>query len=118
MDFTFTFVRIFVLVLWLAAPLLLLFVASIVVLGQIVGRLERWSRFDAFYWSFVTATTVGFGDIRPVRPAARVLSILIALHGIVLTGIIVASAVQSAGIAIEHSGELQRFRQLLQSLPN
>jgi len=115
MEFTFTFIRIFLQVLWLAAPLLLLFVASIVVLGQIVGYLERWRRFDAFYWSFITATTVGFGDIRPVRPVARVLSILVALHGIVLTGIIVAAAVQSAGIAIDQAGELQHLRQMLQS---
>jgi len=28
--------------------------------------------FDAFYWAWVTMTTVGFGDMTPVTPAARV----------------------------------------------
>ncbi len=28
--------------------------------------------FDAFYWAWVTMTTVGFGDLTPVSPAARI----------------------------------------------
>ncbi len=28
--------------------------------------------FDAFYWAWVTMTTVGFGDMTPVTPAARI----------------------------------------------
>jgi len=28
--------------------------------------------FDAFYWAWVTMTTVGFGDLTPVTPAARI----------------------------------------------
>ena len=30
------------------------------------------SIFDAFYWAWVTMTTVGFGDLTPVTPAARI----------------------------------------------
>lgn len=116
MDFTLTFLRVFVLMLWYAAPLLLSFAASVVVFGQIVGRLEKWSRFDALYWSFITATTVGYGDIRPLRPLARVLAVVIALHGIVLTGIIVAVAVQSAALAFDSAGELALLRQQVEAL--
>ena len=68
-------------------------------LGQIVGHIESWKRFDALYWSFITATTVGYGDIRPSYRSSRVLSILIALTGLVFTGIIVAIAVRSATYA-------------------
>ena len=39
------------------------------------------SGFDALYFSYVTLTTVGFGDITPVSPTARMLAVLEALTG-------------------------------------
>ena len=41
---------------------------------------------DALYWSFVTATTVGYGDIAPVTSEGRVLAGLLAFAGIGLLG--------------------------------
>jgi voltage-gated potassium channel len=46
--------------LWLTAPLLLSLAGIITILGQIVGKKEGWAPFDRFYWSFITATTVGY----------------------------------------------------------
>ena len=99
MEFTFTFMKTFLYGLYFTAPLLLLIVLITIFLGQIVGHIESWKRFDALYWSFITATTVGYGDIRPSYRTSRVLSILIALTGLVFTGIIVAIAVRSASYA-------------------
>ena len=99
MEFTFTFLKIFLYGLYFVAPLLLLIVLTTIFLGQIVGHIESWKRFDALYWSFITATTVGYGDIRPTYRTSKVLSILIALTGLVFTGIIVAVAVRSATYA-------------------
>lgn len=53
-----------------------------------MGGKEGWSRFGSFYWSFITATTVGYGDIRPVKQGSKILAILIAFMGLVLTGIV------------------------------
>jgi voltage-gated potassium channel len=50
-------------------------------------------------WSFITATTVGYGDIRPVKRASRVCAIMIAFLGLTLTGIVIAVAVQAATLA-------------------
>lgn len=73
-------------------------------LGRAVGKKGGWSRFDSFYCSFVTATTVGYGDIGPVKPGSRILSILIAVSGQVLTGIIVAIAVNAGTVALKATG--------------
>ncbi len=51
--------------------------------------------FEAFYWALVTISTVGYGDISPVTPEGRVVSMLIILTGVGLiafmTSIIVSS---------------------------
>jgi voltage-gated potassium channel len=72
----------------------------IVVLGQLVGRNEVWSRFDSLYWSFITATTVGYGDIRPLKKASKVIAVAIALIGLTMTGILIAVAVNAATWAL------------------
>jgi len=74
--------------------------AIVTALGQVVGKKEGWSTFESLYWSFITATTVGYGDIKPVRRASRILSIVIALVGFTFTGILVAVAVHAATIAL------------------
>ena len=86
--------------LWIVFPLLLSFAVAVTVLGQIVGKKEGWSRFDSFYWSFITATTVGYGDLRPTKRSSRIIAIVIALLGFMLTGILVAVAVHSATLAL------------------
>ncbi len=53
------------------------------------------SLFDAFYWSLVTISTVGYGDITPITTEGRVITIIIILTGIGLisfaTSIIVSA---------------------------
>ena len=97
---TTTFFKEFLFGLWLTSPMLLSLAATIVILGQIVGKKERWIPFDSLYWSFITATTVGYGDMRPINRSSRILSIVIALTGLTLSGILVAVAVHAATIAL------------------
>ena len=101
MDFTYDFVHFFAVGLLRAFPLLAFLALWIAGLGLVIGRREGWSRSDALYFSFVTATTLGYGDFRPARRATKFLAVTIALIGIVFTGIIVAIALHSATRAFE-----------------
>lgn len=98
---TLTFLKQFGIGLYLTFPLLLCLAALITLLGQAVGMKEGWSRFNSFYWSFITATTVGYGDIRPTKHASRIFAILIAFLGLVLSGIVIAVAVNAAELALK-----------------
>jgi len=98
---TITFLKQLSFGLWLTLPLLLSLAAGITLLGYGVGRKEGWSRLDAFYWSFVTATTVGYGDFRPVKNASKIAAVLIAFLGLMMTGIVVAVAVHAVNLALD-----------------
>jgi voltage-gated potassium channel len=97
---TTTFLKEFAYGVWVTSPLLLSLALVVTALGQIVGKMEGWSLFDSFYWSFITATTVGYGDVRPEGRMSRILSILIALVGLTLTGILIAVAIHAATFAL------------------
>lgn len=97
---TITFLKEFGVGLWLTFPLLFSLAAVIIVLGQLIGKKEGWSRIDSFYWSFITATTVGYGDLRPTKNLSRMSAILIAFLGLLLSGIIIALAVRAGTVAL------------------
>ena len=82
---TMTFLREFLTGLWLTLPLLLALAAAIAFLGQVVGKKEGWLPLDSLYWAFITATTVGFGDIRPTSGLSKILSILVGFAGLILS---------------------------------
>ena len=96
MEFAYNYIVYFVDDLTLAWPLLAFLALIILVLGLVVGAIESWPRFDSVYWAFITATTVGYGDIRPKLRVSRMLSILIALIGVTFTGLLVALAINAA----------------------
>ena len=48
---------------------------------------------DLFYFSYVTLTTLGYGDIGPVSPAARALAITEAIVGQLYLVVLVAGLV-------------------------
>lgn len=67
---------------------LLATVFAILILGTVVYHyLEDWSWLDSFYFSFITLTTIGFGDFAPKTDAGKVFTIIYIIIGV---GIILA----------------------------
>jgi hypothetical protein len=51
------------------------------------------TRFSAFYFSFVTLSTVGYGDIAPVSKVARMLAVTEAMTGMLYMAVLIARLV-------------------------
>lgn len=96
MEFTFIFIELLAEGIQLVAPLVLFLCSFIVFFGMVVGHIEGWPRFDAVYWALITALTVGYGDIRPLRRRSKTLAIAITVAGIMFSGILVSITVRSA----------------------
>jgi hypothetical protein len=62
-------------------------------LAQTVPASQGFDSFNALYFSFVTLTTMGYGDITPVSPIARMLAILEAVTGVLYLSVLVARLV-------------------------
>ena len=101
MQYTLHFIEVFIADLGHAGPILLFLIGVISLLGLTISRIEGWSAIDGIYHAFINATTVGYGDIRPTTTSAKLLSIALALTGIVFTGLIVALALHSAALAFD-----------------
>ncbi len=90
------FLRTFSIGLLHASPILIFLTLLIVLMGQIVGKEEGWSKADALYFSFITASTVGYGDLRPTTPLSKVLAVSIGFVGVIFTGIVTAIGLHAA----------------------
>ncbi|KAG2393466.1 hypothetical protein C9374_006997 [Naegleria lovaniensis] len=68
--------------------IILLLGAYVVAVAAIFSYLEGWEYYDAFYYSFITLSTVGFGDLYPKTVGGKVLFGCFALIGLGLLGIL------------------------------
>ncbi|MBR0801496.1 two pore domain potassium channel family protein [Bradyrhizobium jicamae] len=64
-------------------------------LGTVIGILERWSVSEMIYFTFVTALTIGYGDLAPKRISSRIIALAIGFSGILLTALVAALSVRS-----------------------
>lgn len=61
--------------------------------NTIAGAKESMRGFNAFYFSFVTLSTVGYGDITPVSKVARMLAAMEAMTGLLYVAVLIARLV-------------------------
>ncbi|MDQ3020106.1 MAG: ion transporter [Bacteroidota bacterium] len=62
---------------------------------------------DSIYWSFITLTTVGYGDIYPITPLGKLFTIIIALLGLGM--IALPTAIISSGFNEELTRHRKKF---------
>ena len=61
--------------------------AGALVTGTVVYRLlEDWGWVDSFYFSVITLTTVGYGDLSPSTAASKLFTVVYVVSGISLIG--------------------------------
>ena len=68
--------------------LLIFAVLGIIVSALIVSYVEKLSYFNGLWWAFVTATTVGYGDVYPHTFIGRIIAIFLILIGMGTFGMI------------------------------
>jgi hypothetical protein len=101
MVFTTEFLSILASLIWSVGPLFLGLGLIIAALAIAAGRLEGWSIGDSLYYGFITATTVGYGDMTPSTGRGKIYAIILAVIGLIFTGIMVALSVEAAGTAFD-----------------
>ena len=79
---------------------ILVLVAVIAFSGALIARFDRIPLEDAIYFAFITAFTVGFGDVTPQSRGARIVTVFLALFGLILVGVAVAVAVHALDIVL------------------
>lgn len=75
--------------------------------------------FDAFYMALTTVTTIGYGEIHPMPPAARVYNVFYIFIGVTILLVSFGAVTQSL-IELEMSGyfEKRRIRRMVSKLDN
>ncbi len=101
MQFTLSFVGQFSKLVIITSPILVFLIMLIVLLALVCARTEKWKYSESLYWAFITATTVGYGDIRPKARLSRILAVIIGITGLMLFGIIITIAVHATSAAIK-----------------
>ncbi len=63
---------------------------------------------DLLYYSFVTMTTLGYGDITPVTDQARSLAMLEAVSGVLYVAVLISRLIGSLGRSSEQDGDAEQ----------
>jgi voltage-gated potassium channel len=62
--------------------LLLLVVITLICGSIFYAKVEGWSLLDAFYFSFITLTTIGYGDLSPTTPVSKLFTVVYVIVGL------------------------------------
>ena len=81
--------------------------AILLVFSYITARVDNIVMGDALYFIFITALTVGYGDITPASGITQIVGVLTGVVGIIFGGLVVAISVRALELAGEEKRRLQ-----------
>jgi voltage-gated potassium channel len=80
---------------------LIALLALIVICGYLISRFDKVGLEEAIYFAFITAFTVGFGDVTPKSRGSRAICVFLAFLGMILVGVVVAVSVSALDAALD-----------------
>ena len=111
MRFSIDFLKAFLLLLRHLFPIWGGITILITLAGFWLARLEGLSIGEGLYFAWITGTTVGYGDFTPTTGPSQLLAIVVAILGILFTGIAVSLALEAAKLSIQKNGSLNNLRE-------
>lgn len=102
------FVRHLSRMLWFVRGVLLSLLLVLLAFALITAKVDDIPLADALYLVFITALTVGFGDITPSSGITRITMVLAGFIGVIFVGLVVAVSTRALKLAVEEEGRLQK----------
>jgi hypothetical protein len=96
-----TFQRLFLRYFFILRGLLVAQTLLVILLGVVFAKCENLPIEQGVYFSMITSTTVGFGDITPKTGLGQCIAVLIAYVGVILFGLVVAVATKAFTVTID-----------------
>jgi len=91
-----TFFGIFLKIIYVLRKIVITLFLFVILMGIVLAYLEGLSIGNGIYFAFVTALTLGYGDIVPHTAISKfICGIILPLTGMLLTGIMVAAAIHA-----------------------
>ena len=89
-------------IIWPVLSVILAFIAGV---GVVVGLVEGWGVWRGLYFAFITALTIGYGDLVPTRPLTQLLAVLAGFAGITMAALLAGLAVRAFQVSKERTGK-------------
>jgi len=88
-------------VYWHIAGVILWLQGLVVIGGLAIAFFDKKPIWETMYLAFITALTIGYGDLTPESVPSKVVAIAIGFIGIMVTGIVVAASLRALELTLE-----------------